>query len=62
MTTHPDQPHSKPDRHEPNPASRRRPELDMPDTAPVPSGVRPDLAEPGEDGQGGDGGGVGNSI
>lgn len=62
MTTSPDKPHSKPERREPDPASRRRPELDMPDTMPVPSGVRPDLAESGEDGQGGDGGGVGNSI
>lgn len=62
MTNHPDQPHSKPERHDPDPASRRRPELDMPDTAPVPSGVRPDLDEAGEDGQGGDAGGVGNSI
>ena len=31
-------------------------------TASVPSGVRPDLAKPGPDGQGGDAGGVGNSI
>ena len=62
MTNHPDQPHPKSDRRDRDPASRRRPELDIPDTAPVPSGVRPDLAEPGEDGQGGDGGGVGNSI
>jgi hypothetical protein len=28
----------------------------------VPSGVRPDLAKPGPDGQGGDAGGVGKSI
>lgn len=28
----------------------------------VPSGLRPDLAPPGPDGEGGDGGGVGNSI
>ncbi len=28
----------------------------------VPSGIRPDLAKPGPDGAGGDGGGVGSSI
>ena len=28
----------------------------------VPSGLRPDLAPPGADGEGGDGGGVGSSI
>lgn len=28
----------------------------------VPSGIRPDLARPGPDGAGGDGGGVGSSI
>lgn len=28
----------------------------------VPSGIRPDLAKPGADGAGGDGGGVGSSI
>ncbi|MDI1253657.1 hypothetical protein [Thermomonas sp.] len=28
----------------------------------VPSGIRPDLAPPGADGEGGDGGGVGSSI
>jgi hypothetical protein len=31
-------------------------------TRSIPSGVRPDLAKPGPDGQGGDAGGVGNSI
>jgi len=31
-------------------------------TESVPSGVRPDLANPGPDGQGGDAGGVGDSI
>jgi hypothetical protein len=31
-------------------------------TRSVPSGVRPDLDEPGPDGQGGDAGGVGKSI
>ncbi len=31
-------------------------------TQSVPSGVRPDLAKPGPDGQGGDAGGVGKSI
>ena len=31
-------------------------------TQSVPSGVRPDLAHPGPDGQGGDDGGVGKSI
>ena len=31
-------------------------------TESVPSGVRPDLANPGPDGQGGDAGGIGNSI
>jgi hypothetical protein len=43
-------------------ASRRRPDLDTPATEPVLSGVRPDLAEPGPDGYGGDAGGVGKSI
>ena len=28
----------------------------------VPSGLRPDLAPPGADGEGGDGGGVGSSL
>lgn len=28
----------------------------------MPTGVRPDLANPGPDGQGGDAGGIGNSI
>jgi hypothetical protein len=31
-------------------------------TESTPSGVRPDLAKPGPDGQGGDAGGVGDSI
>ncbi len=31
-------------------------------TESLPSGVRPDLAKPGPDGQGGDAGGVGKSI
>jgi len=38
-----------------DPASADKPES-------MPSGVRPDLAKPGPDGQGGDAGGVGNSI
>lgn len=33
-----------------------------PDRPQMPSGLRPDLAEPGADGKGSDAGGVGNSI
>jgi hypothetical protein len=50
------------ERREREPTARRRPELDVPDNTPVPSGVRPDLDEPGDDGQGGTAGGVGKSI
>ena len=41
---------------------RSRPDLVKPATTPIPSGVRPDLAEAGEDGKGGVAGGVGKSI
>jgi hypothetical protein len=62
MTAQPKKHPWKFERRDREPALRRRPELDVPDSTPIPSGVRPDLAEPGEDGKGGDGGGVGKSI
>ena len=37
-------------------------EVAGPDQPRLPAGLRPDLAEPGADGKGGDAGGVGNSI
>jgi hypothetical protein len=62
MTTKPNKAQIETAKRDREPSARRRPELDLPDTEPMPSGVRPDLDEAGDDGQGGDAGGVGNSI
>lgn len=59
MTSKPDRAKFDSRRFDREVASRRRPDLDTSDPASAPSGVQPDLAEPGPDGPGG---GVGDSI
>lgn len=60
---------SNPTKHEPASSETKADEvkrdagfLKQVESEKVPSGLRPDLAPPGPDGEGGDGGGVGSSI
>jgi hypothetical protein len=63
MTTKIQDKKSKPDLSERGTGYHPGSDAATPDkTQSMPSGVRPDLAKPGPDGQGGDAGGVGNSI